>query len=78
MRGDLHKWVATITNLAALSAILCLQIFGHDLGLVRDPSVKVQVVRPADAPPGEVVPIQGTRPFEGRNVIVTVTESTSR
>lgn len=77
MRPDIHKWVATITNLAALSAILCLQIFGHDLGLVKDPSVKVQVVRPADAPPGEVVPIQSTpRLFTGRNLEITVTEVT--
>lgn len=64
MRGDLHKWVATVTNIAALSAILCLQVYGRDLGLVKDPIVRVQVVQPSA--------IQGTV-TEGREVLVTVT-----
>lgn len=71
-RTDIHKWIATATNLAALSAILCLQIFGHDLGLVHDPSVKVQVIRPDDAPPGVVVPIRSAN-YQSKRVDVTVT-----
>ena len=70
LKPDIHK----IVNSAGVVAVILLQLFGSDLGLVKDPSVKVQVVRPDDAPPGEVVPIR-TRQFKGRSIEVTVTES---